>query len=515
MADPASASAAGAKPWLSWPRELPTMAEARATPEFARLQDEARVRKMHTAIRARVFDAARAQLSPKEHSVVLVKGGTSVDFELYDTDVLKCEFRQEAFFLYLFGLNEPDCYGALDLATGETMLFVPATSDEAERWEGNRRPVEYWTQRYGVSATFHVDQLAATLKSRGTKHLYTLYGQNTDSGAFTRTVPDFAGIADFTTDTTKLYPLLAELRVFKTAEEIEVLRLGNFLSSQAHVYVMRHIRAGLSEIQLEAQYKAWCAFHGGARHMAYTCICGSGENGSILHYGHAARPNERILQDGDTCVLDMGAEFGGYATDITRSYPVSGKFTPDQRMVHEAVHGAQQAVLAAMKPGVSWPDMHRLAERVILTHLKAGGLLVGEVADMEAAYLGAVFMPHGLGHMLGLAVHDVHGHLDGYVKPVEPGVSYLRCSRTLEAGMFVTVEPGVYFNDPTLDKALRNPAQARFINQEVLARFRGTGGCRLEDDVLITADGAENLTILPTSVEEIEEVIAEANKARQ
>jgi Xaa-Pro dipeptidase len=235
-----------------------------------------------------------------------------------------------------------------------------------------------------------------------------------------------------------------------------------------------------------------------------------------LHYGHAARPNERILEDGDTCVLDMGAEFAGYATDITRSYPVNGVFTPDQKIVHNAVYEAQQAVLKAMKPGVKWADMHKLAERVILTHLRAAGILVADsVEELERAYIGAVFMPHGLGHMLGLNVHDVNGKLPGDAPLTEPGVNYLRLTRELAEGMFVTVEPGVYFNDPTLDKALRNPSQAKYINVEVLKRFRGTGGCRLEDDVLITKDGAENLTILPTSVEEIEEIIADAKKARK
>ena len=119
-------------------------------------------------------------------------------------------------------------------------------------------------------------------------------------------------------------------------------------------------------------------------------------------------------------------------------------------------------------------------------------------------------MPHGLGHLLGLNTHDVGGYKHDTEELTDPGVCYLRCGRKLEAGMFITVEPGVYFNDPTLDKALANPNQAKYINAEVLKRFRGTGGCRLEDDVLITETGADNLTILPTSIEEIEEVIAVA-----
>jgi Xaa-Pro dipeptidase len=506
---------AGAKPWKSWPLELPSVEECRNTLEFHRLFDEQRIREMHQEIRANIFAAAKAKLPATPNSVILLAGGTEADFELYDTDVLKTEFRQEAFFRYVFGVNEPDCFGALDLSTGESLLFIPPVSDDSERWNGTRRPFDYHTARYGVSATYSTEELHKMLLSRGVKNLFTLYGLNLDSGNHTRTIPKFQGMESYTNDNTALYPVLSELRVFKTPKEVEVLRLANLISSQAHVYVMRHIRPGMSEMQLEALYKAWCAFHGGSRHCAYTCICGSGENGSILHYGHAGRANERILKDGDTCVLDLGAEFVGYATDITRSYPVNGKFTPDQKIVHDAVYEAQQAVIRDMKPGVEWPKMHRLAEKVIVTHLlKAGLLQGGSVDELCAANLGAVFMPHGLGHLLGMSVHDVGGYLPGSSKSAEPGLCWLRCGRKLEPGMFITVEPGVYFNDPTLDKALANPAQAKYINVNVLKRFRGTGGCRLEDDVLVTENGCENLTILPTSTEDIEEVVQEAAQNR-
>lgn len=459
-----------------------------------------------------MFAAAKGKgLEAPPHSVILLMGGTTTDWDLYDSDVSKADFRQEAYFQYVFGLNEPDCFGILDLDKQESVLFIPETTDDSQRWNGTRRPLSYHTQRYGVTDTLLTDDLAKELTKRGVKQLYTLFGTNLDSGATTRTVPVFPGIESFANDNVKLHPLLTELRVFKTDKEIEVLRLSNLISSQAHVYVMRHIRAGMSEMQLEALYKSWCQFFGGTRHCAYTCICGSGENGSILHYGHAGRPNERILQDGDSCVLDMGAEFNGYATDITRSYPVNGKYTADQAIVHNAVYEAQQAVIKAMKPGVYWPDMHKLAERVILTHLlKAGICHNGSVEDLEKAHIGAVFMPHGLGHLLGMNVHDVGGYKVGTEKSKEPGLCYLRCGRELQPGMFITVEPGLYFNDPTLDKALANPNQAKYINADVLKRFRGSGGCRLEDDVLVTASGAENLTILPTSVAEIEEVIGAA-----
>lgn len=217
-----------------------------------------------------MFAAAKAQLNAPAGSVILLQGGTSLDFDLYDSDTSKCDFRQEAFFLYLFGVNEPDCFGLLDLDSGSTLFFTPEVSDESQRWNGTRRPLEYHTQRYGFSETLLTSQLLDTLKSRNVKQLYTLYGQNLDSDAFTRTVPQLDGLSAFANDTAKLHPLLCELRVHKTPMEIEVLRLANLVSSQAHVYVMRHIREGLSEMQLEALYKAWCHFHGGSRHCAYT-----------------------------------------------------------------------------------------------------------------------------------------------------------------------------------------------------------------------------------------------------
>jgi Xaa-Pro dipeptidase len=214
-------------------------------------------------------------------------------------------------------------------------------------------------------------------------------------------------------------------------------------------------------------------------------------------------------------VLDMGAEYAGYATDITCSYPNLATFSADQRAVYEAVLDATRAVEAGMKPGVWWPDMHQLAERIILRHLGVIGLVRGtestltdaDLDAMMAVHLGAVFMPHGLGHFLGLNVHDVGGFLDGAQRQKGPGIEYLRTARYLKEGMMLTVEPGCYFNDPLLDAALANPAQARFLNAEVLQRFRGFGGVRIEDDVLVTADGIENMTIVPRSVADIEEVM--------
>lgn len=157
----------------------------------------------------------------------------------------------------------------------------------------------------------------------------------------------------------------------------------------------------MTEYQAEAQFLYHSYSVGGCRHASYTCIAGSGENGAILHYGHAAAPNDKRIHDGDMLLFDMGANYFGYAADITCSYPANGKFTADQRFIYNAVLASCQAVHDAARPGVSWVDMHLLANGVLLAKLKEGGLLTGSIGEMIEAGINGVFQPHGLGHLLG------------------------------------------------------------------------------------------------------------------
>lgn len=217
-----------------------------------------------------------------------------------------------------------------------------------------------------------------------------------------------------------------------------------------------------------------------------------------LHYGHAASPNDKMVRNGEMCLFDMGANYGGYAADITCSFPANGKFTDDQKMVYNAVLAARDAVVEQAREGVSWLDMHKLANRVMLQKLKEGGVLKGEVEDMMRAGLNGIFQPHGLGHLLGLDVHDVGSYLPSHPsRPSDPGCNKLRFARVLVAGMYVTVEPGCYFIDILLDRAIADPNLNVFFNLEVLKRFRNFGGVRIEDDVLIRKDGVEIFSIVP------------------
>uniref|UniRef100_A0A8C4CH89 Xaa-Pro dipeptidase n=1 Tax=Denticeps clupeoides TaxID=299321 RepID=A0A8C4CH89_9TELE len=416
---------------------------------------------------------AKSDLNPR--SVVLLQGGEQKQRYCTDTDVL---FRQESFFHWTFGVTEADCFGAVDVDSGKSFLFVPKLPESYATWMGD---AVMWT-------------IADVLTSKNPAALLTLRGLNTDSGSICREA-SFEGISR---------------RLIKTDMELEVLRYTNRISSEAHKEIMKHVKPGKKEYEMESLFQHYCYSRGGMRHTSYTCICGSGHNSSVLHYGHAGAPNDKTINDGDMCLFDMGGEYYCYSSDITCSFPANGKFTADQKTIYEAVLRSSRAVMAAVKPGAKWTDMHRLADRVHLEELVKAGILHGDVDDMLEVHLGSVFMPHGLGHLLGIDVHDVGGYPEGVERVNEPGLRSLRMGRLVQERMVLTVEPGIYFINHLLDQALADPAQSCFINRDVLARFRGFGGVRIEDDVAVTATGVELLTCVPRTVEEIEAFMAEA-----
>jgi Xaa-Pro dipeptidase len=460
--------------------------------------------RLYSKNRERLCKALRdsAQLPPG--CVVLLQAGKDT-YGRYDTDAESCAFRQESYFLWAFGVVEPDFYGAICVDSGKTVLFMPRLSEAYRIWMGTIHGPDHVKEKYGVEEVEYVEDMGKTLQSMGAKQLLLLKGYNTDGGKYS--VPaDFEGIDKFTCNKDILHSVISECRVFKTEEEIAALRKACKISSDAHVQMMKTCKNKdvKWEYQLESTFLHHAHFHGGCRYVGYSCISATGENAAVLHYGHAGAPNDRQIKDGDMCLLDMGAEFFGYTADITTSFPFNGKFTPKQKIVYNAVLDANLSVQRAAKPGVKWVDMHKLAESKILEHLKNAGLLVGDVGEMVEARLGAVFQPHGLGHFLGLDVHDVGGYPSGVSRPEEPGLKNLRTARTLQKDMFITVEPGCYFNNYLIDNALNDSKLSKFMVPKKIDEFRGTGGVRIEDDVLITENGTENFSIVPRTVEEIE-----------
>lgn len=472
---------------------------------------------LHELNRARLVQSMLEKLDgTNSRGVILLEGGKQTT--RYDTDH-EPVFRQESYFHWAFGVPEADMYGTISLPSGDATIFIPQYELDYEIFCGRSPKLDHVRSKYGVENVLPLEQLDDYIASQlvsssdgdeDNVQLHLLSGLNTDSGNYAMPA-HYNGIEKHSKrrNIEVLFPTIAEARVFKTKAEIELMRYTNWVSSMAHVEVMRSCQVGMMEYQLESLFQHYTYTHGGCRHMAYTCICACGPNPAILHYGHAGRPNDRELLDGDMALLDMGAEYHCYASDITCSFPVNGKFCENDLLIYNAVLFALIAVITAIKPGIAWIDMHRLAERAILQSLKEGGLLVGDIDDMIDADLGSIFMPHGLGHLIGLDTHDVGGYTEKItrLRSDRPGLRKLRTARTLEAGMVLTVEPGCYFIDVLLDIAIANPKQAKYLCVERVNKFRGTGGVRLEDDVVVTDKGCENLTICPRAVSEVLDVM--------
>eukprot|EP00879_Flechtneria_rotunda_P019525 GHRR01020510.1.p1 GENE.GHRR01020510.1~~GHRR01020510.1.p1 ORF type:complete len:411 (+),score=104.36 GHRR01020510.1:394-1626(+) len=387
---------------------------------------------------------------------------------------------------------------------------MPKLPDSYGVWMGPIQGPDYYRAKYAVDEVAYLQDIAAVLEAAGPPCIHVLQGTNTDSGS-NIVPPSFEGSNAFQLETATLFTQLTEARVHKTPQEMVLMKYVNQVGSRAHVAMMEACHPAMMEYQMESTFRHYTYMNGGCRHQGYTCIAASGPNGAVLHYGHAGAPNDRQMSDGDLVLFDMGCEYYRYGSDITCSWPVNGKFTPQQALVYNAVLDAHNAVIAAMRPGVPWPDMHTLAYKKILSALAKGGLLQGDVEDMVAAEVGALFMPHGLGHLIGIDTHDVGGYGEGFPPRIpRPGYKSLRTARGLEEGMIITVEPGCYFNPVLLQPAFQEPTYSNYLVKDVIEQYMGMGGVRLEDNVVITAEGALSLTDVPRTIQDIEAVMAGA-----
>uniref|UniRef100_A0A7S3ND60 Xaa-Pro dipeptidase n=1 Tax=Aureoumbra lagunensis TaxID=44058 RepID=A0A7S3ND60_9STRA len=465
-------------------------------------------KKLHAENREKYVNKMRVALAVDEVApIVVFKGGVSRCRNDSDFEEL---FRQESYFQYLFGVKEPDWYGSIDIQSGEARLFAPRLPSEFAIWMGKIASAESLSAKYGVPVIW-IDAMDNFLNSFTTQAKISLQGTNSDSDQSIENALTWDRPHVQTVLSSLAFNNLAECRVIKSSAEIEVVRYACYSASRAHVAVMKSAKPGDYEYQLEARFLAACYEKQGCRNVAYTSICACGPNGAILHYGHAGEPNAGRLEEDHMALLDMGCEYHCYCSDITCSFPARGEFSSDQRIIYQAVLNAQRAVIAAAKPGVSWVAMHELAEKTILCALQQAGILIPDlpITKFLDADIGALFMPHGLGHFIGLDTHDVGGYLPGHPqRSKRPGKSKLRTSRILQPGMLLTIEPGCYFIDALLDPALQNPETARFFVPHVLSRFRGFGGVRLEDVVLITNAGLSNLTLCPRTIDEVEGVMS-------
>jgi Xaa-Pro dipeptidase len=404
-------------------------------------------------------------------------------------------FRQESCFFWLTGLNDPDCAVYVSLATGVATLFYPNLPPSLEIWMGPLPTLADLKAKYGVDAVLYLEALTEFLTAEKPATVYSL--EPTFRASLVK--------APISLDFSAALVAIGEERQLKSAEELKLIQYACDVNSDAFYYALKGARPGLWAHQVEAilQHKYIDAY---CRCNAFPTIVCTGEKCATLHY----HSNDRKLGDGELVLVDAGCEYLCYAADNTRTFPANGRFSPDQHLVYQAVLDAHNAVVAAAKPGVSWPEMGRLSARVMAAGLLRAGLFKdGTPEEIVASGALEAFFPHGLGHGMGLDCHEIAGWEPGVERPDEFHVRRLRMGRTLVPGIVVTVEPGCYFVPKLYQAAIEDPKTGRFINAEVAERFRQTvGGVRIEDDLLITADGNRNLSHIPKEIADIEALMA-------
>ncbi|KAI8148702.1 peptidase M24, structural domain-containing protein [Fennellomyces sp. T-0311] len=434
----------------------------------------------------------------KSEGLIVLKG--QVLHERDDTDV-ELPFRQESSFYYLTGVAEPGFYVVIDVATQRIQLFAPPVNPDDVVWMGLPDSLEVLQTKYDVDEALYTTELDARLSAASA--VYTI-------PQFKLTFAD-AKMAS-ADDNDALYTALCEARCIKEEWEIDVIRQANKISSDAHRKLMENVNPGMNEAQLYSTFLNESTNHG-AFFQSYIPVIGSGKNAATLHYNK----NNAVIENAtDLILVDAGAEYNYYASDITRTFPAGGKFTPEAATIYTIVLDMQKACFEKLKAGVAWEDVHQVALEVAAQGLIDAGILVGEKQELLDKDVVAAFFPHGIGHMLGIDVHDVGGYPKGTQRINRPSYRYLRMRRTLAAGNVVTVEPGIYFCDYIIDPVVKAEETSKYINVEALDKYKVVGGVRIEDNLVITEDGYINLTTAPKEIEEIEQLMdASAHKKRK
>ncbi len=392
-------------------------------------------------------------------------------------------YRQDSDFHYLCGFPEAEAVLALipGRSQGETILFCRERDAERERWDGVRAGPEGAIGQYGFDDAFPIDDIDDILPGmiEGRTRVYYHFGRDSDFdlkliGWVNRVRAMVRQGAKPPHEFVALSHLLHDLRLYKSPAELRVMRRSAKIAAEAHVRAMQATRPGISEHAVEAELLHTFRRHGAV--PSYEPIVGGGANACVLHY----RANDAELKDGDLLLVDAGAEYACYASDITRTWPVNGRFSREQRALYDIVFAAQAAAIDEVRPGRPFDAYHEAAVRVISAGLIELGLLKGPLDKVLREHLYRRFYMHKTGHWLGLDVHDVGDYrIDGEFRVLEPG-------------MVVTVEPGIYIGTDL---------------KGVPARWRGIG-IRIEDDVVVTAGDPEVLTSdVPSDPDAIERLV--------
>ncbi|WP_018013536.1 Xaa-Pro aminopeptidase [Teredinibacter turnerae] len=398
-----------------------------------------------------------------------------------DTDF---PFRQDNDFFYLTGFSEPEAVLVLvpEREHGEFVLFCREKDIEKEIWDGYRAGPEGACKDFGADDAFPIDDIDDILPGliEGRERVYYAMGKDAD---FDRRVMGWVNQIRAQVRAGAIPPgefldldhHLHDMRLFKSTAELRLMEKAAEISAAAHTQAMKTCAAGRFEYELEAEIKYVCALNGG-REQAYNSIVGGGRNACVLHYVE----NNQKLKSGDLVLIDAGCEYENYASDITRTFPVSGKFSAEQKAIYEIVLAAQLAAIDKVKPGNHWNEPHDASVKTIVEGLLDLGLLKGKLKTNIEKETYKMFYMHRIGHWLGMDVHDVGDY--------KVGEEW----RVLEPGMVMTVEPGIYVPPD---------------NKKIPEKWRGIG-VRIEDDVAVTKEGNKILTAgVPKTVAEIEKLM--------
>ena len=402
----------------------------------------------------------------------------------YDTEF---KFHQDPDFFYLTGFHEPDAIAVIAPSNRKNpfTLFVRPRDPLMETWYGRREGVEGAVKNHKADKAFPIEKFETEMAKlvNGHEKLYYRFGVDTK---LDQTILQYLSGQRVRRLKTAYPPhtivdptvLIHEMRLHKTEEEVEIMQKSADIASSAHVLAMQSTKPGMNESQIEAIIEHHFRMNGAAG-VSYNSIVGGGANATILHYVE----NNAELKDGDLLLVDAGAHYKGYASDITRTYPINGRFTKPQREVYDTVLEVEIACLEATKKGNTIKQRHDLSIELLTEGMKKLGLLKGKTKDLIRQKKFMKYYMHGVGHYLGLDVHDAGRYFTDHKA---------KNSRPFEAGMVLTVEPGLYI--PIDDK-------------NAPSKYRGIG-IRIEDDVLVTEDGNVNLTAnCPKQAEEIEELM--------
>ncbi|MCD8174169.1 MAG: aminopeptidase P family protein [Alistipes sp.] len=422
-------------------------------------------------------------------------------------------FRQDSTFLYFFGLNLPSMAAVIDIDSGEEIMFADDLSMDDIIWTGPQPTVAELAARCGVSDTrplAKIDEVVKDAVQKG-RSVHFLPPYRAENKFFISRVTGIKARALADHISVELALAVVSLRDKKSQEEIEEIEKACEIGYMMHTAAMKMCRPGVVEREIAGAIEGIALQYGAG--VSFTSIVS--QNGETLHnhyYGNT-------LEEGRLLLVDAGAEtVMNYSSDFTRTMPVSDKFTQRQKDVYNIVLAANARAFELSEPGKLYRDIHLEACTVIAQGLIDLGIMKGDAAEAVNAGAHALFMPHGLGHMMGLDVHDMEDIGEKYVgydletkRSTELGVSALRMGRRLQPGMVMTVEPGIYFIPAYIAKWKSEGLNAQFVNYDKAEEYCGFGGIRIEDDLLITDTGNRMLgkKRVPATVEEVEEFMAQ------